>query len=171
MRLSASAYLHKNVQVLLQIRSAFMSSLLQTFQNRKCIENYHMSYYIRITLLSVNHYDKIPYYVNLHFLTARQRYRIMHLSIPINFPSKIYISNDLLSLSFYEYTSNMLLRSINIKPSPRLFASIAPNTQPVAANTSNQSSTSTSTKKGSRLRKPALSLDQVHIAPVMRLRE
>ncbi|KAF3402270.1 hypothetical protein DPV78_004300 [Talaromyces pinophilus] len=84
----------------------------------------------------------------------------MHLSIPINFPSKIYISNDLLSLSFYEYTSNMLLRSINIKPSPRLFASIAPNTQPVAANTSNQSSTSTSTKKGSRLRKPALSLDQ-----------
>ena len=101
--------------------------------------------------------------MNLHFLTARQRYHIMHLSISINFPSKIYMSNDLLLLSTYKYTSNMLFRSINIKPSPRLFASIAPNTQPVAANTSNQSSTSTSTstKKGSRLRKPALSLDQV----------
>ncbi|KAE8551740.1 hypothetical protein TMatcc_001720 [Talaromyces marneffei ATCC 18224] len=54
----------------------------------------------------------------------------------------------------------MLPRLLNIKPSPRLFASIAPSSQSVAANTSTPKQSSTASKKPSRLRKPALSLDQ-----------
>lgn len=132
-----------------------------------------MSYCDRITYVFVKilRSSTIVRKSTLPHRPAKASYHASYQFLTIFHPR--YMSNDLLShyhRSLYKYTSNMLLRSINIKPSPRLFASIAPNTQPVAANTSNQSSP-TSTKKGSRLRKPALSLDQVHITPVMQSRK
>lgn len=51
---------------------------------------------------------------------------------------------------------------LNIKPSARFLASIAPNTQPVASASSSSSSTNNQTApRNSRLKKPALTLDQV----------